>query len=101
MPVDIFVLERSDLGVLPDQIMSIMDRVEYFSKASPGSKNCVIAREELGTASDVVEIYASHIKSPTSLISDRLVIDAKYLVPQEHIVMMSSKGNDAQRDEYY
>ena len=81
--------------------MSIMEKVETFSKANSGVKNCVIACEELGAPSDFVEIYASFIKSPTSLISDRVVIDAKYLWPQEFMVTFSSRGNDTHRDQYF
>ena len=81
--------------------MSIMNKMENFSKANSGVKNSVIACEELGTPSDVVEIYASFIKSPTSLISDRVVIDAKYLCPQENMVIFSSMGNETHRDQYF
>ncbi len=69
--------------------------MESYSKANSGLKKCeVITNECLNKeGSDVVEIYASIIKSPTSFMSDRLVIDAKYLWPEENLVIFSSLGN--------
>jgi hypothetical protein len=49
----------------------------------------------------LIEIYANYIKSPTSLISGRIFIDAKYLWPEELLVIMSSFGNQRIKEEYY
>ena len=41
-----------------------------------------------------LELYAMHIKSPTRLVSDRIFIDAKYIFPNEDMVIVSSFGCD-------
>jgi hypothetical protein len=46
------------------------------------------------------ELYAMFIKSPTFLIADRLMIDAKYVWKDECVVIVSSLGCEVERDEY-
>ena len=46
------------------------------------------------------ERFAMFIKSPTFLISDRIMIDAKYVWKEKCVVIVSSIGCDVERDEY-
>jgi len=56
-----------------------MTHIDQYSKANASIRKIdIITQEDLGKG-DLVEIYASYIKSPTSLMSDRVTIDAKYL----------------------
>jgi hypothetical protein len=42
-----------------------------------------------------------HIKSPSFLVADRLFIDAKYLWPEENMVIVSSLGCEKEKQEYF
>jgi hypothetical protein len=46
------------------------------------------------------ELYAMFIKSPTFLIADRVMIDAKYVWKEDCVVIVSSLGCEPEMEEY-
>jgi hypothetical protein len=99
--IDQFILERTDVGVMPWQFISLLRKQEYFVKTSKRSKHFeMLAEEYVGDMTEPIEIFCSILKSPTILISDRTFIDAKYIWPDDSIAIMSSQGLEDFRDEY-
>ncbi|TNV80609.1 hypothetical protein FGO68_gene8835 [Halteria grandinella] len=99
--IDQFILERTDMGVLPWQFMSLLRRQEDFVKTNKRTKRFdMLELEQHDDMSEPVEIFSSILKSPTILISERTFIDAKYVWPEDNIAIMSSQGMDAFREIY-
>ena len=48
-----------------------------------------------------VEVYASYIKAPNAFIAGRIIFDAKFIYPNESLVIFTSEGNDEYAKEYF
>ncbi len=99
--IDLFILERVDYGITPSSYMDYQVSIMEFCKA-----NRLVSKVEVIEAFDDpaiitnYELYAMYIKSPTFLISDRIMIDAKYVWKEEAVVIVSSLGCDHEKQEY-
>lgn len=95
--IDMFILERTDLGVLPHQFMALLQHQENFIKCNKRCRNFeILAVEEepylesqSASGGSGIEVFVTLIKSPTILVSDRLFIDAKYLWDKECVSILS------------
>jgi hypothetical protein len=88
--IDLFILERVDYGVIPNSFTELQIRILDFCKTNRMVKHVdVIESGGRGLLKDF-ELYAMHIKSPSFLVADRIFIDAKYLWPEENMVIVSS-----------
>lgn len=91
-------MDKEVLGVSPEDFMR---QYEDMQKAVVGNSLCKrldmlgLEHDELGP----IQIYASHVNSPTRLISDRAFVDAKYMWPAENLILMSSHGNEKVREQ--
>ena len=87
------------LGLTPAQFMQ---HYEDMRLAVVGSTLCK-KLELLNTEHDEVgpiQVYASHVNSPTRLISDRAFVDAKYMWPDDNLIVMASAGNEQIKEEF-
>jgi hypothetical protein len=90
-----FIIERTDMGVTPQQILKVLNHIKNITKANKHLKECDVIEEiDLGDGDPVVQIYSSVIKPPSAFIAERLFIDAKYIWTQEMMCLMSSQGNE-------
>ena len=86
-----FIIERTDMGVTPQQILKVLNHIKNFTKANKHLKECDVIEEiDLKDGDPVVQIYSSVIKPPSSFIAERLFIDAKYIWTEEMMCLMSS-----------
>lgn len=83
-------MEREDFGVHPEQFMKLLTSIEDFYRSNKRCKKCDVISVEKTVNEQLVEIYASYIKSPTVLVNDRIFLDAKYIWPEEKTAIMSS-----------
>ena len=97
--IDQFIIEKEVLGVHPAQFMRHYGDMVKSIKGSTLCKRVDILHQEKDEHGEV-DIYASHIKSPTRLISGRIFVDAKYMWHDKNIVIMSSHGNSHYKDQY-
>ena len=92
--IHMFILERTDMGVTPQQILRVLGHIKNFTKANKNLKECVILDEvDLRDGDPIVQIYGSIIKPPSALIAGRFFVDAKYLWTGDMMCLMSSEGN--------
>jgi hypothetical protein len=61
--------------------MSLMLNVLDMAREVGGFKKCDVITTETLTDGSNIEIFASHMKSPSSMVDDRVVFDAKYIWP--------------------
>lgn len=80
--------------------MHLMESVIDFVKVNSRCRKCEVITVEDPGDGDLVEIYASYIKSPTILVSGRIFIDAKYMSRDESLVVMSGIGNELIKEQY-
>jgi hypothetical protein len=99
--IDLFILERFDLGVAPKVFCDLQERIQDFCKANRMVKHVDVIQSGGSGLLRNFELYAMHIKSPSFLVADRFFIDAKYLFPDESMVIVSSHGCDKEKHEYY
>ena len=98
--IDLFILERIDMGMTPRLFFDFQVSIMEFCKANRlVSKVDVIEAMNNETITNY-ELYAMYIKSPTFLISDRLMVDAKYIFEDSLSVIVSSIGCEAEKEEY-
>jgi hypothetical protein len=99
--VNLFILERTDMGITPAQIMKVLDHVKDYNQANKNIKRCdLIAEYDMQDGRPKVEVYSSIIKPPSAFISGRVFVDAKYIYPEELLCIMSSEGNLGEREQY-
>ncbi len=79
--------------MLPAQCMKLTSKVYDFVKSNARNKKCELIEVIPDVNGTEIEIYASHVKSGTIIVSDRIFVDAKYIYPEENLVLMSSIGN--------
>jgi hypothetical protein len=97
--IDLFIIERKVMGVLPHHFMKHYEVMVHAAKCSRLCKK--IDMIESGADEEgKVEVYASYVNSPTRMISGRMFIDAKYLWEKENIVIMTSEGNEKLKEQY-
>ena len=102
--INLFILERTDLGVAPADFLRILEKTEYYAKANSNLSGIdLITVEDLQDkgATLPVEVYASYIKAPNAFISGRIIFDAKFIFPEESLVIFTSEGNDEYAKEYF
>ena len=89
--INLFILERTDMGVNPQQVMSILTKVQKFSKGNKHVlRNDILAEVDLCDGLPIVEVYSSIIKPPNAFIDGRVYLDGKYIYPDELLCIMSS-----------
>jgi hypothetical protein len=101
--IDLFIVERTDYGIKPDDFLRILDKVDYYKKANVNLKEIdVITVEDLQDKgiTKPVEVYASYIKAPNAFIAGRIIFDAKFIYPSENLVIFTSEGNEEVGREY-
>jgi hypothetical protein len=99
--VNLFILERTDMGITPSQIMKVLDHIKDFNQANKNIKRCdLIAQVDFRDDKPKVEVYSSIVKPPNAFIAGRVFVDAKYLYPDELLCIMSSEGNKMERQQY-
>ena len=99
--VDQFVLERTVNDVYPEQFMKLLQVQKEFVKANKRCKSFeMLGVEEQRDVKSQVEIFATYVKSPSFLVSDRVFIDSKFLWNEEFVSISTGLGLDAFRREY-
>ena len=79
--------------------MKQFEKIEVMLKSSKPVFKCdMISEEQLGTSGETVETYAAHFKVP--FMEPRLILNCKYWIPSENIVLISSEGNEEIRAQY-
>lgn len=68
--------------------MRLLSSIQDFVKANRRCKKCDVITVE----ADMIEVFATYIKSPSVFVADRIFIDAKYLWQSEYTAIMSSEG---------
>ncbi len=97
--IDLFVLERTDMGVTPAQCLQVMLSLDNYARCGTNVKKIeLLSTERLRDMP--VEIYCTFIKAPNAFIAERIFFDAKYIWPEENLVIMSSLGNANYRENY-
>lgn len=68
------------------------EKIEIMIKSSkPIFKLDIITEENIGSQGETVETYAAHFKIP--FMEPRLLLNSKYFIADENIVIISSEGN--------
>jgi hypothetical protein len=100
--IDLFILERTDFGVTPEQFMQVMIHIYNFTKVNKNMKKCELIEEiDLCDKDPTVQIYSSFIKPRSAFIAGRIFVDAKYIWSNENLCIMSSEGNQQEREQYF
>ena len=94
-----YILERRDQGVTPDQLMSLFRDIRGFEKVNERCSSYDVISEEPGYEGSVIQTYAS-LGKPTGIIAGRIFLDSKYIWEKDLIIVMSSVGNETEREEY-
>ena len=99
--IDLFILERHDYGMTPKSYTDFQVSIAQFCKANRLVKGVDVI-EAINDPNLITnyELFAMFIKSPTILIADRVMFDAKYVWNDEAVVIVSSLGCEKERDEY-
>ena len=96
---DLLIFERTDMGVTPDDFMSRMEKIEEFLKSSKPVFRCdLISTEKLDSPGETAETYGAHFKIP--FMENRLILNTKYWIPEENLVIISGEGNKDIREKY-
>ena len=69
-----------------------------LKSSKPVFKCDLISEEHFGDSRETVETYAAHFKPP--FMEPRLILNSKYWIPSENIVLIASEGNEEIRDQY-
>jgi hypothetical protein len=78
--VDLFILERTDMGITPAQLMRVVRHVVNYTKANKNLKRCdVIGELDIKDGNPPIETFATYIKSPAAFVAPRIFIDSKYI----------------------
>lgn len=102
--INLFILERTDLGVAPADFLRILEKTERYAKANSNINGIdMITVEDLQNKGVTmpVEVYASYIKAPNAFIAGRIIFDAKFIFPEDSLVIFTSDGNDGYAKEYF
>jgi hypothetical protein len=79
--------------------MKQFEKIDNFMKSQKPVFRCDNLGEELlATERETAETYAAHFKIP--FMEQRLILNTKYWIPTENIVLISSEGNKEIRDQY-
>ena len=99
--IDLFILERVDYGMTPKCYTDFQVTIRDFCTANRLVKGVDII-EAIDDPAIIknYELFAMFLKTPTFLISDRIMIDAKYVWKDRCVVIVSSLGCEKERDEY-
>lgn len=99
--IDLFILERVDYGMTPRAYTDFQVTIRDFCTANRLVKSVdVIEAIDDPAIIKNYELFAMFIKSPTFLISDRIMIDAKYVWKEDCVVIVSSLGCEVEKEEY-
>ena len=70
--------------------MKLLESMSDFVKTNKRCKKYELITVEDSDTGEMIEIFATYVKSPSVLVADRLFIDAKYLWNTEFTAIMSS-----------
>lgn len=89
------------MGVTPDQLFKLLYHIDVFMKANANLKSSAIFDEiDLKDGNPVVQVYCCLFNSPAPFVDGRIFFDVKYLLPEEAVCLMSSEGNDKEREDF-
>lgn len=78
--VDLFILERTDMGITPAQLMNVVRHVVNYTRANKNLKKVELIREEdIHDGNPPIETFATYIKSPAAFVAERIFVDSKYI----------------------
>jgi hypothetical protein len=96
---DLVVFERRDMGVTPEQLISHYRKVQNLVKDSGVfSLKAYIGEEAYGESGELAETYVAIFKIP--FVDARMMVNTKYWIPNESIVIISGLENEAVKETY-
>ena len=96
-----FLIEKDDLGVLPEEYFEVFRNMEEFLKVGAEMRDKLdLLEEELTVDGEPIQTYANFAKKKF-VISGRVVVETRYFNKKDLLIVISSKGNDSISEEYY
>lgn len=97
--LDEYFLERTDYGVHPSQMYRLLERVMIFIRVNRQAQRYDVIAEETASDGSLIEVYA-YWKKRNAFVQGRIYYDAKYMLPDENLCIISSHGNDKWREAF-
>jgi hypothetical protein len=89
-----FVIEREEIGTVPEQFISLIKKMEGFSAFNkPRIEKYDMIETELALDGSEIEIYAA-LGRKITIVSPIIQFDTKYFFPSENLFIISSRGNE-------
>ena len=89
------------MGVTPQQLLKLLENADVFLKANNNLRKCEIIDEiDLLDENPVAQVYSCLFDSPAAFIDGRIFVDVKYTIADELTCLMSSEGNDKEREVF-
>jgi len=94
-----YILERTDYGVQLSQLYRLLERVMVFIRVNRQAQRYDVIAEETASDGSLIEVYA-YWKKRNGFVQGRIYYDAKYMLPDENLCIISSRGNDQWREAF-
>ena len=95
-----YILDRVDYGVMPSQLMQLLENVMVFTKTNKRALKYEVLAEEQAADGTKIEVYSYLTKKQLAFINARIYFDAKYMYHKENLCIITSHGNDIYRNQY-